>query len=401
MKNGCGWVSYVGLLCGGLLAAPLGVYAEDVALEVLPAEHETVQDPETGVEVTFLATDPADDTNLYFHDYSWLGDGRAILFRSGREKGGCMAYIVETGELIRLGFPVYTASQVQGEPLVYGIQGTDIIEATVRISTPPDKGSSSSATASIRVLTSYPEGTHLSHLNPNCDGSLLAYSAWRDEDGEAREIHALDLKTLERKAVCTVGNPPGYAGHLQFSHETPSLLSFAGLEFRLWVLDIGDGKPRPVYKQVEKELVTHEHWWVNEQIVFCGGLHPYPHEDAHVKVLDIHTGVVRIIGAGSWWPEAEPPELSERNFWHCSGSPNGKWVAADDWHGNIVLFDARTTRPYLLTGGHRTYGKGAHPHVGWSPDGRQVIFTSNQRGQADVCIATVPENWPEAATPRE
>jgi hypothetical protein len=50
----------------------------------------------------------------------------------------------------------------------------------------------------------------------------------------------------------------------------------------------------------------------------------------------------------------------------------------------------------LLTAGHRTYGKGEHPHVGWDRAGRQVVFTSHLLGSPDVCVATVPEAWQDA-----
>jgi hypothetical protein len=51
-------------------------------------------------------------------------------------------------------------------------------------------------------------------------------------------------------------------------------------------------------------------------------------------------------------------------------------VAADNWHGIIAIFDAKTTRMYILTIGHRTYGRGAHPHMGWNLESKSVEFTS-------------------------
>jgi len=139
--------------------------------------------------------------------------------------------------------------------------------------------------------------------------------------------------------------------------------------------------------------VTHESWWVEDQMLFCGGLHPKPTEDSHVKLLDVRSGETRIIGAGSWWPAGEPTEIAKRNWWHAAGSENGRWVAADNWHGDIMLFEGRTTRPRLLTAGHRTYGNGEHPHVGWDRKGEQVVFTSHMLGDVNVCVATIPQAW--------
>ena len=61
-----------------------------------------------------------------------------------------------------------------------------------------------------------------------------------------------------------------------------------------------------------------------------------------------------------------------------------------------MLVEGKTRRPRLLTAGHRTYGKGEHPHVGWDRAGRQVVFTSHLLGSPDVCVATVPEAWQDA-----
>jgi len=107
----------------------------------------------------------------------------------------------------------------------------------------------------------------------------------------------------------------------------------------------------------------------------------------------LKTGEIRIIGAGAWLPGIEAKELSKVNWWHASGSPDGRWVAGDNWHGIIALFDAKTTEKRILTSGHRTYGHGAHPHVGWDLFGKSVEFTSNKFGNPDVCIGMIPKNW--------
>ena len=114
---------------------------------------------------------------------------------------------------------------------------------------------------------------------------------------------------------------------------------------------------------------------------------------SHVKSLDIHTGQVRIVGSGAWWPEASPAEAAKLNWWHASGSSDGRWIAADNWHGDIMLFEGQTTRHHLLTSGHRTYGKGEHPHVGWDRKGEKVVFSSNMLGNWNVCVATIPKSW--------
>jgi hypothetical protein len=221
--------------------------------------------------------------------------------------------------------------------------------------------------------------------------------------------------------VCSLPQPPGYGGHVQWSRTNPHLISFAGgrgatrdvagpaqpsigpedyaqSEQRLWVVDIRKGVPRNVYEAEEGELVTHESWWVNDQMLFCGGKSPTPAVLSHVKALNIYSGDVRIAGAGAWWPQASPADAARLNWWHAAGSADGRWIAADNWHGDIMLFEGKTTRPHLLTSGHRTYGQGEHPHVGWDRQGQKVVFGSHLLGNLNVCVATIPKAWQDAVS---
>ena len=214
-------------------------------------------------------------------------------------------------------------------------------------------------------------------------------------DSPGDGIVTIDVSTGAVRDLCRVDAMADYVSHVQWSRTNPYLLSFAGTAERLWVVDIRDGIPRCPYHQREQELVTHESWWVDDQILFCGGTHPEPTEDSHLKALNITTGVVRIVGAGSWWTGGTPAEISKENWWHASGSADGRWAAADNWHGDVSVFEAKTTRERELTVGHRTYGSGEHPHVGWDRKGKQVVFTSHMLGSPDVCVATIPEAWQE------
>lgn len=89
-------------------------------------------------------------------------------------------------------------------------------------------------------------------------------------------------------------------------------------------------------------------------------------EEGSVKVLDFRTGEIRILGAGAWVDGVPGAQLSKVNWWHAAGSPDGRWVVADNWHGTVALFRAKTTQQRILTTGHRTYGsQGLHLHAGW------------------------------------
>lgn len=411
-----------------LLAASLKVAAISYPLEVLPPEAKRMTDPKTGAELLFLTTAAEKDSNLYFHEYSWLADESVILFTSSRTNGGLMGYVTATGELIRLHTPqggLGAATAAARGNAIFAVRGREIVEVklVMQLSVEPALRRSR-VTATERILCTVPDGSPSTALNPSCDGKYVALGITGfADDSRGPSILKVALKTGKLSEVCRLPRTPGYGGHIQWSRTNPNLISFAGGRGptgdvagpvhtsagpedyaargqRLWVVDIRDGVPRNVYLAEEGELVTHESWWVNDQILFCGGRSPMtaPAVLSHVKALNIYSGEVRIAGAGSWWPQATPAEAARLNWWHVAGSADGRWIAADNWHGDVMLFEGKTTRPRLLTTNHRTYGQGEHPHVGWDRRGEKVVFASHLLGDLNVCVATIPKAWQDAVS---
>ena len=367
---------------------------------VFPGERRVVTDAQTGAELVFLTTGDSTDTNLYFHDRSWLSDGSVILFNSNRDQGGLMGYLAETGELVSF----TTADGALGGataaltgPRFLAIRGNRILEVTLAIAASANPAEQpSDVRVTERVICELPAVATNTALNESCDGTRLSVGVRGAATEDKPAILVIEVASGAIRELCRFDDPDTYHVHVQWSRTDPNLLSYAGHPQRLMVVDTRDGVPRNPYRAWENELVTHESWWVKDRLLFCGGIHPKPGEDSHVKVLDMRTGEVRIIGEGAWWPGGSESEIAKRNWWHASGSEDGRWVAADNWHGDIMLFEGKTSRPRLLTAGHRTYGKGEHPHVGWDRAGRQVVFTSHLLGSPDVCVATVPEAWQDA-----
>lgn len=369
----------------------------EYALTVLPPEHRVMTDPETGATLTFLTTQPGTDTNLYFHEHSWTADGSVILFNSSRENGGLMGYIAATGELFTFGDTVGglggATAALTGSGL-YALRDGAIVRVDLAIaaSASPETAPSK-VSASVHTIATLPKAQHYTAIGENCAGTTLALGVQDGEMGPVPAILTVEVATGEVRELCRAVNSPPVVQHVQWSHTDPRVLSFAGKKPRLMVVNTADGHPKAVYPEWAEELVTHESWWVADQLIFCGGTHTKPTENSHVKVLDTRSGDVRIIGAGAWWAEGTPEEISRYNWWHADGSEDGRWIVADNWHGDIVLFEGKTTRPRLLTTGHRNYGSGSHPHVGFDRAGKSVIFTSHLLGDENVCVATIPEAW--------
>jgi oligogalacturonide lyase len=367
---------------------------------ILPSEQKVIIDKTSGARIIYITSDKASDTNLYFHDRCWLANGQMMLFYSDRTgRSELHAYILSSGELVRLNraedSPARSAIASRRGNKMFVIRDKKIYQWTVQLTQKPK----TMVNVSEKEIGKFPEGSKQhSGLNENSDGTLVCFGYG------INDRYYIAVASTESGETRVVAQPEIPFGHLQFSWNRPDLLSFSGSyggdtapmdpneppHARIWFVNINTQIPIPAFYQKPGELATHECWWINDQMTFIGG---HRKEEAHLKVLDLKTGDIRIIGAGAWWAEGEPIELGKVNWWHAAGSPNGRWIAADNWHGIIALFNAKTTEMKILTQGHRIYGSGAHPHVGWGLDDNSVEFTSNKFGNPDVCIAFIPEQW--------
>jgi len=372
--------------------------------EMLPSEQKVETDNQSGAKVIFVTTNAASDTNLYFHKRCFLCDNRLMLFYSDRfGRTEVMGYLVNTGELVRLNRSQNPAAgsavaSVKGDRL-YVFKQDSIYSWQLEIATEPRTAVRVTETRVMRM----PEGVEKRSFHvENCDGTLMAFAY------KFKENHYIGLYDMKAEKTLPPVKLNFKPDHMQFHWNRPDVLAFspvydsdvapldpgASPHCRIWFANVHTRMPIPAFYQVPGELVTHECWWVNDQMTFVGGFHHEgDREEGTVKVLDFKTYDIRIIGAGAWLDGVSGRELSKVNWWHASGSPNGKWVAADNWHGIVALFNAKTTEKKILTSGHRIYGSGHHLHVGWDLTGERVEFTSSKLGNPDVCIAEIPEDW--------
>ena len=73
-----------------------------------PSEKKIVNDPVTGIPLTFLTSKPAGDSKIYQTHPQWTSDGNWIVFRSNRVRGEAMAVNEETGIIVQVTEGGYT-----------------------------------------------------------------------------------------------------------------------------------------------------------------------------------------------------------------------------------------------------------------------------------------------------
>lgn len=205
-------------------------------------------------------------------------------------------------------------------------------------------------------------------------------------------IRSIDLQTGEIKTVIDVDFRMGHVqtnpwvpGEIVYCHETTG----DGPQ-RMWIVR-GDGTAnRPLYVETPDEWITHETVATKDEVMFLIMGHlPYLREHpTGIAVVNLRTNQMKLLGQ----VEEPMPGRGTGGFWHCNGSPDGRWAVGDTFLGNIYLIDRTNGERILLTTDHKM--RPDHTHPIFSPDGRRIAIQSGlltDGKSLDIAILDMPE----------
>lgn len=419
----------------------------------LPSEKTTYVDKVTGVTVTVLTTDTANDAKPYQTHTTWTSDGQWIVFRSNRGGDGSQAFVVNetTGDIVQLtddprmdtgslnlsrkamklyfmrGGPAPKrapdAPAVPDAPreLVELDLGTLLPDALAGhprepviyervIATLPDDLRDSGGFAldadescaywgvawgPVPVAPARPEAVNRSQIDSrNTDpkeareAARARFTALGKGPGGIRRI---DLKSGAITKVLDVDFRMGHVqtnpwvpGEIIYCHETTG-----DSPQRMWAVR-GDGSGnRPLYVETPDEWITHETVSSADEVMFLviGHLPYLRKHPTGIAVINLRTDEMKLLGQ----VEEELGEGRHGGFWHCNGSPDGKWAVGDTFTGNVFVLNRATGERILLTTGHEM--KPDHAHPIFSPDSQRVAIQSGRLSQGkslDLMVVPVP-----------
>jgi oligogalacturonide lyase len=177
-----------------------------------------------------------------------------------------------------------------------------------------------------------------------------------------------------------------WLGHVQFSPTDPQLLMFcqegpwAELD-RIWLVRADGSDLRLAYKrQVPKEIAGHEFWSADGKSIWFDN--PFPaRTNTALSTVDVATLAVKRFPL--------PPELASVHF---NRSPDGNFITAEGNAQNkrlslLWLKDGRLEPELLTTLEKHDYKIEPDTHV--SPDGKWIVFHSDQQGDSQVYAIAV------------
>jgi oligogalacturonide lyase len=420
----------------------------------LPSEKTQYVDKVTGVPVTVLTTDPASDSKPYQTHTTWTSDGQWIVFRSNRGGDGSQAFVVNetTGDIVQLtDEPTVNTGSLnlsRKAMKLYFMRGGPAPErsAAANAATPatprhlveldlatllPDAlaGHPREPAAYERIVATLPDDLRDSGgFALDADESCAYWGvAWgpvpvapprpeatarsqidsRNTDPkEAREaarqrfaalgkgpggIRRIDLKTGAVTKVIDVDFRMGHVqtnpwvpGEIIYCHETTG-----DSPQRMWFVR-GDGSGnRPLYVETPDEWITHETVSGTDEVMFLiiGHLPYLRRHPTGIAVINLRTDEMKLLGQ----VEEDMGEGRHGGFWHCNGSPDGKWAVGDTFTGNIFVINRATGERVLVTTGHEM--KPDHAHPIFSPDSKRIAIQSGllSHGKSlDLMIVPVP-----------
>ena len=196
-------------------------------------------------------------------------------------------------------------------------------------------------------------------------------------------------------------------GHPEFHPSDNSLLRFAGsFDERIWVVNRDGSGKRLIYQRkayrghpVRKEWIVHETWRPGSREIITTN---WPHG---VIGIDIDTGEThRVCSFNAWHPainrqgnlmcaDTTFPDRGLQLFSPLDGVGEPQTLclpkASNEgahWNTQYCPYDDGPVQVYAP--------QHTHPHPCFSPDGRQLIFTSDRTGDAQVFVAMLENSVP-------
>lgn len=221
------------------------------------------------------------------------------------------------------------------------------------------------------------------------EASRLRFEAMGKGPGGIRKI---DLTTGEISKVIDVDFRMGHVqtnpwvpGEIIYCHETTG----DGPQ-RMWTVRADGSGNRPLYVETPDEWITHETVAGRDEVMFnIMGHLPYLRErPTGIAVVNLRTNSMKILGQ----MEEDMGLGRLGGYWHCNGSPDGRWAVGDNFSGQIFVIDRTTGKQTLLTTDHKM--KPDHTHPIFSPDSKRVAIQSGHLSDGkslDLMVVALPD----------
>ncbi|MGD2173946.1 MAG: oligogalacturonate lyase family protein [Candidatus Brocadiaceae bacterium] len=359
-----------------------------------PAECQDYGDPLSGAHVRQLTDYMGHSYHLYFTNPGWWDEGRRLLFGSDREnRSNLFSLELQTSEITQLTdfdrrgrFQATCLNPTRDE--AYFWHGPELMALDLR-------------SLELRELWTRPEGFRPSMINCTADGEYVCAGIYEDmsdrfpmdlsrgyvgfyDNWEAHPLSRIYRVATDGRGAESIWEEETWIGHVNTSPTRAELLTFCHegpwhlVDNRIWGMDMSRGEVWKLRPREKEESVGHEYWFADgvrigyhgrwdEERKFFGHVNydgtgrvevAFPHETGHIHSND----EALVVGDAS-------PVV---RIWRWNG---------EGYDGPRILCEHRSS----------FHIQKVHVHPRFTPDGSQVLFTSDRRGYGNVYLVDVPE----------
>ncbi len=361
-------------------------------------EWQEYADPRSGARVRQLTGYKGHSHHLYFTNPGWYDGGRKLLFGSDREnRTNLFGLDLESGEITQLtdlapvGLPNETellsvsVNPVRGEAYFWYDRALMALDL---------------ATLALRTLWEAPAGFCRLMLNCTADGRYVCSGIFEDlsdrfridylrgyvgfnETWAANPLSQIVQVATDGSGGEVVWEEQTWIGHVNTSPTQPHLLTFCHegpwneVDNRIWALDLNTRQAWMVRPRDANEAVGHEYWHADGLNIGYHGRWPdgrkffgrirydnddrfevtFPHDTGHIHSNDFSL----IVGDAG----------DVVRTWQWNGQ---------DFDGPRVLCEHRSSK----------HIQQVHVHPRFSPDGGEVLYTSDLSGYGNLYLVDVP-----------
>jgi len=185
-------------------------------------------------------------------------------------------------------------------------------------------------------------------------------------------LRSFDLHSGEMKVVI---DTPFQVGHVQVNPWVPGEIIYCwetggDAPQRMWTVHADGSGNRPLFEEEKLDWVTHEAVVTEDEVMFnlIGHQARLRARPTGIAVINLRTNAVQLLGqleerepdSNNLGVNAAGPD-SYGGFWHCNGSPDGRFAVGDTFGGNIWLINRRDGCRTLLSTDHKMKPDHAHP----------------------------------------
>ncbi len=379
----------------------LGTLAAGGAMELLAAEgYELLahrvdgatekleyRDPETGRRIVRLTRSPYHDKHAYYDISPWSPDGSQIVFCSAEpgQKASAVWVMDADGTNMRKVGESTTFGMHTGNFPIWAPDGQSIY---YRTHLPNDDGTRSSGTARVWLDTGRTELIRLAPRQISWEtGRLLLMENKADGERERGLYSAApdgsDLKLLALTEEIMALSPS------RDRHDQSPKIGLTNCKWspdgkRAMVVLLGyDARDRQNIKEIY--IVNADGSDLHFVMTFVH--HHIWHPNSQQVIGNCADGLYIVN-----WDGTGQRKITDLAQGHPSFSPDGSTIATDCYGGeysdSLVLIDVATGEVEKLCNAPTVHGRshetGTHPHPYWSPDGKSLIYDSDETGHCQL-----------------